>query len=94
MEIAEVSAAIDTMAKNSTPKAVPNGICWKASGRLMKISPGPAVGSMPLAKMIGKIAARQQRHAGIGDGDHEGGAGDGLVVRNVRAVGEDRAGRR
>ena len=56
MEIAEVSAAIDTMAKNSTPKAVPNGICWKASGRLMKIRPGPAVGSIPLAKMIGKIA--------------------------------------
>ncbi|MNY62653.1 hypothetical protein D3C86_1995110 [compost metagenome] len=54
--MAEVNAATETMAKNSTPNRVPNGICWKASGRLMKISPGPAPGLMPLAKITGKIA--------------------------------------
>ena len=57
IEMAEVRAAIESMAKNSTPNSCPKGIWLKATGRLMKISPGPEDGSMPLAKMIGKIAS-------------------------------------
>ncbi len=57
IEMDEVSAAMESIKKNRIPNRVPKGIAWKASGRLMKISPGPSPGFMPLAKITGKIAS-------------------------------------
>jgi len=57
MEIEEVSAAMESIKKNSAPNSVPNGIAWNANGRLINSSPGPSPGSMPLAKITGKIAS-------------------------------------
>ncbi len=55
-EIAEVSAATVSSAKKIVPNASPQGMSMKASGSVTNSSPGPALGSRPLANTTGKIA--------------------------------------
>jgi len=55
-EMAEVQAAKTSRMKKRVPNSSPPGIWPKAMGRVMKTSPGPAPGSMPLAKTMGKMA--------------------------------------
>ncbi len=55
-EIAELHAAIETKTKNTAPISSPPGMLPKATGRLINIRPGPALGSMPgVANTIEKI---------------------------------------
>ena len=55
-DIALLNAAIDNSAKKAGPIILPKGISTKADNRLTKTRPGPAPGSRPYAKIIGKIA--------------------------------------
>ena len=55
-EIAELHAAKETNTKNIVPKITPALICPKAMGNVWNRRPGPALGSKPFAKTIGKIA--------------------------------------
>ncbi len=55
-EIAELHAANMSNKKKMAAKTLPKGICPKAMGSVVKISPGPELGSRPLANTIGKIA--------------------------------------
>ena len=55
-EIAELHAAIETKTKNTAPISSPPGILPKATGRLINMSPGPALGSIPgVANTIEKM---------------------------------------
>ena len=55
-EIAELHAAIETKMKKIAPISSPPGIVPNATGRLINIKPGPALGSIPwVAKTIEKI---------------------------------------
>ena len=55
-DIALLNAAIDSNAKKAGPTILPNGMSTNADKRLTNTSPGPAPGSRPYAKIIGKIA--------------------------------------
>ena len=55
-EIALLNAAIESNAKKAGPTTLPKGISTKADNRLTNTRPGPAPGSKPYAKIIGKIA--------------------------------------
>ena len=54
--MAEVSAAINKIKKNSVPHTKPPPICGNIVGNTTKISPAPALGSAPIAKTMVKIA--------------------------------------
>jgi len=55
-EIAELQAAIDTSTKNTAPINRPPGILPNATGKLININPGPALGSIPgVANTMEKI---------------------------------------
>ena len=49
------NAAIDSNTKKAGPTILPNGMSTNADNRLTNTSPGPAPGSRPYAKIIGKI---------------------------------------
>ena len=55
-DIALLNAAIDKSAKKAGQTILPKGISTKADNKLTKTRPGPAPGSRPYAKIIGKIA--------------------------------------
>ncbi|MNG08595.1 hypothetical protein D3C84_919670 [compost metagenome] len=55
MEMEEESAATSSNRKNTTPSPWPNGRWLNTAGMVMKVRPGPAVGSMPVEASAGKI---------------------------------------
>ena len=55
MLIPDVTAAKRIKIKNNAPRACAKGNCENISGRDIKIKVGPAVGSTPNEKTIGKI---------------------------------------
>ena len=64
-EIEEVIAANSTSKKNNAPKTNPTGIESNTAGNVMKINPGPAVGSNPNANTAGKIANPANKAASV-----------------------------
>ena len=54
--MALLRAAIDKRVKNAGPIILPNGMSTKTDKRLINTRPGPAPGSIPYAKIIGKMA--------------------------------------
>src|SRR5690606_12653826 len=67
MLIAEVQAANDSSRKKSVATTTPPGIWPNASGNDWKASPGPAAGSSPCAKAIGKITSADNNAIDVSD---------------------------
>jgi hypothetical protein len=64
MDTAEVSAAMASSTKNSTPNRSPKGMAENTAGRVMKVSPGPALGAKPKANTAGSTI-RPERKAAV-----------------------------
>lgn len=67
IEIAEVSAAEKSKAKNAIEKKLPYGINSKAFGRVVNASSAPAVGCSPKVNTREKIAVPASRAAAMSD---------------------------
>ena len=61
MEMALVRAAKTSKAKKTVARKVVPGIWLRAMGTLMNTRPGPAAGSMPWLKMMGKSISEATR---------------------------------
>ena len=55
--IEDVSVAKSIRIKNIIMNKLPNGICSKIAGNMMKMSPGPSAGDSPSANTAGKMTS-------------------------------------